>query len=400
MVFGGKNWPDFRGPTKDGHSKATYLALTWSETENVKWKASIHDRGWSTPVVWDDQIWMTTALKNGEQMFAICVSMKTGKILHDVKIFENQNPPRIASLNSYASPSPLIEAGRLYVHFGTFGTACLETKTGQVLWQRRDLNCDHEEGPGSSPVLYGNLIILTLDGGDVQYLAALDKKTGKTVWKTNRSTKWPKENDYRLAFGTPLIVDTNGKQQLVTTGSKSGIAYDPSTGKELWQVRYSGWSNSSRPIAENEMAFINTGFESPELWAVRLDGRGDVSDSHVVWKCAKDVPTLPSPIILNGLIYMVSDNGVVSCLESGTGKLVWRERIGGKYMSSPVCASGRIYFSDHKGKTTVIKPGRTFKVLAVNQLDDGFMASPAVVGNSLILRSKTHLYCIEKPGKK
>jgi outer membrane protein assembly factor BamB len=326
--------------------------------------------------------------------------MKTGKILHDVKIFENQNPPRIASLNSYASPSPLIEAGRLYVHFGTFGTACLETKTGQVLWQRRDLNCDHEEGPGSSPVLYGNLIILTLDGGDVQYLAALDKKTGKTVWKTNRSTKWPKENDYRLAFGTPLIVDTNGKQQLVTTGSKSGIAYDPSTGKELWQVRYSGWSNSSRPIAENEMAFINTGFESPELWAVRLDGRGDVSDSHVVWKCAKDVPTLPSPIILNGLIYMVSDNGIISCLESGTGKLVWRERIGGKYMSSPVCASGRIYFSDHKGKTTVIKPGRTFKVLAVNQLDDGFMASPAVVGNSLILRSKTHLYCIEKPGKK
>jgi len=398
-VWTGENWPDFRGPTKDGHSDATELPLTWSETENITWKVPIHDRGWSTPIVWGDQIWMTTALENGKEMYTICVSKKTGEILHDVKIFENDNPPRIAALNSYASPSPLIEAGRLYVHFGTFGTACLDTKSGKVLWQRRDLNCDHEEGPGSSPVLFGDLIILTLDGGDVQYIAALDKKTGKTIWKTNRSTKWPPENDYRLAFGTPLIVDFNGKPQLVTTGSKAAISYDPNTGEEIWQVPYSGWSNSSRPVALNGMAFINTGFESPQLWAVQLDGRGDVSDSHIVWKCEKDVPTLPSPIIVDGLIYMVSDNGALSCLESGSGNLVWRERIGGKYMSSPIYANGRLYFSDHNGKTTVIKPGRIYEELAVNTLDDGFMSSPAVVGNSLIMRTKTHLYCIEKTGK-
>ncbi|MHC4844072.1 MAG: outer membrane protein assembly factor BamB family protein, partial [Planctomycetota bacterium] len=339
--------------------------------------------------------WMTTAGEKGEQMFAVCVSLNTGEVLHDIKIFDNENPPGISSMNSYASPSPLIEEGRVYVHFGTFGTACLDTTTSEVLWQRRDLNCDHEEGPGSSPVMFDELIILTLDGGDVQYLAALDKKTGETIWKTDRSTKWPKENDYRLAFGTPLIVDVKGKPQLVSTGSKAAMAYDPYTGRELWQVRYAGWSNSSRPIAENGIVFINTGFESPELWAVRLEGQGDVTDSHVVWKCDKKVPTIPSPLIIDGLIYMVSNDGVVSCLESETDKEVWRERIGGSFSSSPIYANGRIYFSNQNGKTTVIKAGRTFEVLAVNQLDDGFMASPAIVGNSLIMRTKTHLYRIE-----
>jgi len=294
----------------------------------------------------------------------------------------------------------LIEAGRIYVHFGTFGTACLDTKTGQVLWQRRDLNCNHDEGPGSSPVLFGDLIIITLDGSDVQYLAALNKYTGETVWRTDRSTKWPKEKDIRVAFGTPLIVDLNGKPQLITTGAKAAIAYDPNTGEELWKVRYLGWSNSSRPITEEGLVFINTGFMIPQLWAVRLDGRGDISDSHIAWKCEKDVPKMSSPLVHAGLIYMVSDDGVLSCLEAGTGKLLCRERIGGKYMSSPVYAGGRIYFSNYNGKTTIIKPGRTFELLAVNQLDDGFMASPAVVGSSLIMRSKNYLYRIEKSGKK
>lgn len=389
------NWPDFRGPGHNGHSDATNLPIKWSETENITWKVEIHDRGWSTPVIWGDQIWMTTATEDGRQMFAVCVSKKTGNILHDIKLFENDDPPMVNSLNSYASPSPLIEEGHLYVHFGTYGSACLDTKDGKVLWQRRDLNCDHEEGPGSSPILFGDLVILTLDGGDIQYLAALNKNTGETVWKTDRSTVWPKENDYRLAFGTPLIVNLKGKQQLISTGSKAAMAYQPYTGKELWQVRYAGWSNSSRPITKDDMVYINTGFDNPELWAVRLDGQGDVSDSHVFWKCEKDVPKIPSPIIIDGLIYMVSDNGVVSCLEAESGKLIWKERIGGKYVASPIYASGHIYFSNHNGKTTVIKPGRSFQLLAVNELDEGFMASPAVIGKSLIMRTKTHLYRIE-----
>jgi outer membrane protein assembly factor BamB len=339
---------------------------------------------------------MTTAFEDGKQMFAVCVSLKTGEVIHDVKVFDNEDLPRIASMNSYASPSPVIEEGRVYVHFGSFGTACLNTNNGKVLWQRRDIVCDHEEGPGSSPVLFENLLILTMDGGDVQYLEALDKKTGKTVWKTNRSTDWPEENDYRLAFGTPLIVDVVSGPQLITTGSKSAWSYDPQTGKEIWQVRYAGWSNSSRTITYKDKVFINTGFDDPQLWAVKLDGQGDITDSHVLWKCEKDVPKIPSSLVIDGLIYMISDKGALTCLDSESGKVVWRERIGGTYVASPIYANGGIYFSDHKGKTTVIKRGRTFKVLAENQLDDGFMASPAVTGNSLILRTKTHLYRIEK----
>jgi outer membrane protein assembly factor BamB len=299
-------------------------------------------------------------------------------------------------MNSYASPSPVIEEGKVYVHFGTFGTACIDTETGNVLWQRRDLNCDHEEGPGSSPVLFANLVILTLDGGDVQYLVSLDKQTGKTVWKTNRSTKWPPENDYRLAFSTPLVVEMNSKPQLVSTGSKSAFAYDPLTGTEIWQVRYSGWSNSSRTIASKDKVFINTGFDDPQLLAVRLGGRGDITDSQVVWKTKKDVPKIPSPIIIDGLIYMVSDKGVLSCLDSESGNMLWRERLGRTYVASPIYANGVIFFFDHKGKTTVIKTGKSFELVSENQIDDGFMASPAVVGNSLILRTITHLYRIEK----
>ena len=399
LLEGSDNWPDFRGPAKDGHSDAVDLPLTWSETENVKWKIPIHDRGWSTPVIWGDQIWLTTATEDGQSMFAVCVSKDSGKILYDVRIFENDNPPRIASLNSYASPSPVIDEDRVYIHFGTFGTACLDTKSGSVIWQRRDLHCDHEEGPGSSPVLFGDLVIITMDGGDIQYLVALNKNTGETIWKTHRSTDWPEENDYRLAFGTPLIVDVNEKKQLVSTGSKAVMAYDPFTGKEIWQVRYAGWSNSSRPVAENGLVFINTGFDDPQLWAVKPDGRGDVSESHVVWKCRENVPKIPSPVIVNGLIYMVNDNGYVSCMEAVSGETVWKARITGKYMASPLYASGRIYISNHKGKTTIIKPGRSFQILAANELEDGFMASPAVSGDLLFLRSKKHLYCIKKSGK-
>jgi outer membrane protein assembly factor BamB len=396
QIIGADNWPEFRGPTKDGHAQANNLPVTWSESKNIKWKIPIHDRGWSSPVIWGDQIWVTTALEDGKQMFAVCVSLKTGEVMHDVKIFDNEDLPRIASMNSYASPSPVIEEGRVYVHFGSFGTACLNTNDGKVLWQRRDIICDHEEGPGSSPVLFKNLLILTMDGGDVQFLEALDKNSGETVWKTKRSTVWPEENDYRLAFGTPLIVDFAGTSQLVTTGSKSAWSYDPSTGEEIWQVRYSGWSNSSRTISHKDKVFINTGFDDPQLMALKLGGRGDITESHVIWKTEKDVPKIPSPIIVDGLIYMVSDKGSISCLESESGKMVWRERLGRTYVASPIHANGMVYFFDHKGKTTVIKAGESFEPVSENHLDDGFMASPAVAGNSLILRTKSHLYRIEK----
>ncbi len=390
-------WPDYRGPAGDGISKAIDLPLAWSEEKNVAWKTPIHGRGWSSPVVLNAQVWLTTAPLDGSELFALCVDFETGKVLHDIKLFEVEEPKQVIRANTYASPSPVIEDGRVYVHFGEMGTACLDTKTGNVIWKRRDLRCTHLRGPGSSLFLFKDMIIATYDGTDVQYLVALDKKTGKTVWRTERSTDFGTiDGDLRKAYCTPIVIEVDGALQLISPGAKAAMAYDPSNGRELWKVRYSGFSNASRPVAADGLVYINTGFGRAQLWAVRPDGSGDVTDTHVAWKFKKRAPTKASPVVVGGLIFMPSDAHYALCLDAKTGETVWREKIEGQYWASPVSAEGRIYFFNHEGKTTVVNADREFKILAVNTLDDGFMASPAISGKSFILRTKTHLYRIEK----
>ena len=397
LALAGDNWPQFRGPTGDGHSDAVDLPVTWSETENIVWKTPVHGRGWSSPVVWGNQIWITTATEDGHQMFALCADLASGRILHDIKIFDVADPEEIHAFNSYASPTPVIEEGRVWIHFGSYGTKCLDTASGDTIWVRRDLQCDHFRGPGSSPVILGDLLFLSFDGIDVQYLTALDKNTGKTVWRTDRSTDFGQlDGDHRKAYTTPTIIEAGGRLQLVSTGAEASFAYDPRTGKELWGFRMPGYSNVSRPLFVDGLVLLNSGFSKATLWAVRPSGSGDVTDTHVVWKLAKSVPCKPTPVIVDGLIYMVDDKGVGSCVEAASGEVVWRERISGDHSASPVYADGRIYISDDKSTTTVLKPGREFKVLAKNQLEAGCMGSPAVVGKAFILRSKTHLYRIEK----
>ena len=391
-------WPQFLGPAANGSCRQADLPLNWSETKNVRWKTAIHDRGHSSPVVWDKQIWLTTATDDGKQLFAVCVDRDSGRIVHDIRVFEVEKPEPIAELNTYASPTPVVEAGRVYVHFGTYGTACLDTASGKTLWSRRDLHCNHFRGPGSSAFVYKNLLILTFDGIDVQYLVALDKRTGATVWKTDRSTDYANaDGDNRKAYSTPIVIDAGGPQ-LISCGAYAAEAYVPETGREIWKVCYpGGFSNVSRPLYGQGLLFLNTGFGRPEIWAVRPDGHGDISRSHVVWKSkAKNLPAKPSSVLVGELLFCVNDNGIATCLEAKTGATVWQERIHGFFSASPLAAPGRIYFFDHDGKTTVIAPERKLKVLAVNQLDDGFMASPAVTGKALILRTKTHLYRIEK----
>ena len=391
-----KNWPEFRGPEASGHCRATGLPLRWSETENIRWKTPIHGRGWSSPVVWDDQIWLTTAPDDGHEAYAVAVDARSGKIIHDVELFDVPHPQEIHSLNSYASPTPVVEAGRVYVHFGAHGTACLDTRSGKILWTRRDLECNHYRGPGSSPILVDNLMIVHFDGFDFDYVVALDKATGKTVWKTDRSNDFTDvDGDHRKAFCTPIVIEATGRRQLISPGSKAAMAYDPASGRELWKIHFKGFSSTGRPLWAHGLVFIQTGFGSPELLAVRPDGRGDVTESHIAWRVGKYVPNKPSAILVDDLIYMVNDNGIATCLEAKTGRLVWQKRLGGKYSASPLAAPGRIYFFSHEGKTTVIQPGRQFKRLAENQLDDGFMASPAVTGNALILRTKTRLLRVE-----
>ena len=407
------DWPEFRGPWGDGHvsapgdSKPVGLPLHWSETDNVKWKTEIPHRGWSTPVVLGGQVWLTTATQDGHDYFAICVDAETGRIRFSEKVFHTDNPEPLgngASMNCYATPSSLIEPGRVYVHFGSVGTACLDTGTGQVLWKRNDLPCRHYRGASSSLVSFEDLIILTMDGANLQYHVALDKKTGQTVWKADRSVVWNDENvpgqmakdgDLRKAHSTPLIAEVAGRPQMFSAGAKAAYAYDPRTGKELWKVQYADWSVAPRPIYGEGLVFFVTGLMKKELWAVKPGGSGDVTGTHVMWKLGTHVGKYASPILVDGLIYTAAEESFVTCVEAATGAVVWTERIGGKYAASPVYADGRLYFFSQEGMTTVLKPGRTLDVLATNSLPDGFMASPAVSGKAFYLRTKTHLYRIE-----
>ncbi|MDD2599061.1 MAG: PQQ-binding-like beta-propeller repeat protein [Kiritimatiellae bacterium] len=401
------SWPMFRGTHGDGTVKGANLPLNWSETENVRWKTAMPNQGWSTPVVQGKRIWLTSATENGEEFFALCVDAKSGKLLIEKRLFQTSTPEPLGnSVNGYASPSPAIEPGRVYLHFGSYGTACLNAESGDLIWQRDDLPCRHYRGPGSSPILYKDLLILTFDGVDQQYLTALNKHNGKSVWTTKREIEWkdldaqgqPKrEGDFRKGFTTPLVIDVKGQPQLISPASNVLFAYDPESGKEIWRTQNSSHTPVVIPVYADGLVMAVTGHGADEMLAIRPDGRGDVTASHVVWRMGgKDVPQTPSPVAVDGLLYMLSDHGVLNCIEIKTGAQIWRETLRASYIASPIHDGERIYLFSVSGKATVIRAGRTFEKLAENNLDAGLMASPAVAGDALILRTKTHLYWIEK----
>ncbi len=406
------HWPDFRGPLNNGHVPSRPdgaligLPTRWSETENIVWKTPIPLKGWSSPVIWGNRIWLTTATEDGLEMFVLCVDSTTGKILVNRKIFENEAPEPLGNdVNCYASPSPVIEEGRVYVHFGSYGTACLDSETGASLWERRDYPCRHYRGPGSSPFLYKDKLILTFDGVDLQYVVALNKRTGQEIWRADRTTRWtdldedgkPKrEGDFRKAFCTPIIAEIDGKSQLIAPGSMTVFAYDPDTGQEIWRADDNGYSAACRPVVGNGMGFFSTGQDRGGYLGIRLeDIKGDVTHSHVVWRQQQGMPKRSSPILLDGLLYLANDSGIVSCLDAATGDFHWKERLLGGTTASPVYADGLLYFFDEDGKSILLKPGKTLEAAHENRLDEGVMASPAVDGKALFLRTKTHLYRIE-----
>ncbi len=406
LVQASEHWPQFRGPDGNGHSDARDLPLNWSEAQNIVWKTPIHDRGWSSPVIYGNQIWLTTAAKDGRNLYALCLDRETGRIVRDLKLFEVATPQYAHPFNTYASPTPAIEAGRVYITFGSPGTACIDTKSFKVLWERRDFECNHFRGAGSSPVIFQNLLLMHFDGSDQQYVVALDKRTGKTVWQTKRSIdfqdldangKITADGDLRKAFATPQVAQLNGRWEMISLGAKAAYSYDPFTGKELWRVEERAQhSASTRPVIGHGMIFFPTGFSAGQLFAVRIGGNGLITDTHVAWKVKRGVSNKPSILLIDDLIYYVSDAGIVSCVEAKTGTQVWQQRIGGEYSASPVYADGRVWFFSEDGKTMVIKPGRTFEQLAENKLDEGFLASPAIAGKAFYLRTRTHLYRIEK----
>ena len=399
-ALAGDDWPQFRGPLGNGHSDSTGIPLTWSDTQNVKWKTALPGEGWSSPVILGNQVWMQTALDHGKSLRALCVDKADGTLLHSTEIFYVEAPEEKHALNSHASPTPVLEAGRAYVFFGMHGAACLDTTTGKVLWKNTSLKHDHDKnGPGSSPLLYGDLLILTCDGTEQQYLAALDKQTGELKWKTIRSNARElaaKNFHLRKAYHTPEIINVSGRDQLVSMGAFRVSGLEPQTGREIWAVDVPGFSNVPRPVYGEGLLFIATGFMKPELWAIRPDGQGNVTKTHVAWKVTKQAPAKPSPILVNGRLYVISDGGILTCLDARTGKDLWSERLGGEYSASPIYADGQLFFCSQLGVTTVVKPGDKLEKVAVNTLPAGLMSSPAVSGHALFLRTKTHLYRIEK----
>jgi outer membrane protein assembly factor BamB len=384
LLFFSQDWPEFRGPTGQGHSDERGLPLAWSETKNVRWKVAVPGRGWSSPAIRGDRVWLTTATEEGKSLRAISVDRNTGAILQNVEVFRLKSPGNLNAKNSQASPTPVLEGDRIYLHFGAYGTACI-TQSGEIVWKTR-LDYDNgQHGPGGSPVVYDNLLILSCDGQDAQYVVALDKQTGKVRWKKFRE-------GYQ-AYTTPLVLRLPAGDQVISPGAFRAVSYEPRTGKELWQVRYGdGFSNVPRPVYGNGLVFTCTGFQQPSLLAVRLDGRGDVTKSHIAWTLKRGVSLTPSPLLVGDELYMVSDNGVASCIDAKTGAPHWQVRLGGNHSASPLYADGRIYFLSEEGESVVIAPGKEFKALAKNQLDGPTLASMAVSNGSIFVRSQTHLY--------
>lgn len=390
---GAGDWPEFRGPDGQGHSAEQGLPVEWSESRNVAWKTAVPGLGWSTPAIADGRAWITTATADGEggSLRLLAFDVESGRKVVDAELLRTTDESAPNPKNSLASPSPIVDGDRVYAHFGTYGTAALTT-AGAVVWTAR-FTCETQHGNGGSPILHDGLLILSCDGFDAAFVVALDARTGAVRWRTDR------DEPVSQAYSTPLAIRVGGRDQIVSVGAFRTSAYNPATGAEIWRVRYArGFSNVPRPVYGRGLVYLATGFQTPSVIAVRPDGAGDVTDTHVAWRLRRGAPHTPSPLLVGDALYVVSDQGVVTCVDAATGEIRWRERIGGNYSASPVFADGRIYFQSEEGKTTVAAPGAEFRALATNQLDGATLASMAVSEGALFLRTSTHLYRIgERP---
>jgi outer membrane protein assembly factor BamB len=383
-------WPEFRGPGGQGHAASGPAPFEWSETRNVVWKVPVPGRGWSSPVVSGGRIWLTTAVADGRaaSLRLLSFDAESGRELLNVEAFKLSSANLKNEKNSHASPTPIVEGDRVYVHFGGDGTAALDAATGKILWSKK-FPYASQHGSGGSPALYKDLLIFSGDGHLEAWVIALDKRTGDVRWKTER------RRPFDQAYTTPLVISVDGRDQIVSVGAYRVGAYDPDTGKEIWRVQYEdGFSNVPRPVFANGLVYITTGFFQPAVMAIRPDGTGDVTRTHVAWTTTRGAPFTPSPIAVGDELYIINDLGVLSCVDARTGTLHWQQRIGGNYSASPVFADGRIYFLSEEGVATVIAPGTTFRKLAVNELGGATLASMAVANGSIFIRSLTHLYRI------
>jgi len=410
------SWPQFRGPAGQGHADAVGLPASWNENENIVWKCPLPGRGWSSPVMAGHEIWLTAAIESPVSeaekaerikgstnsqpvsvsgrlsLRALCVNRQSGRLVHNVELLVEPRPQPTHTTNSFASPTPVLESGRLYCHFGAYGTACLDTATQRVVWTNRDFVINHENGPGSSPVVWGEVVIFHCDGSDEQYIVALHKGTGKLAWRTARSGKMNAEPQLKKSYGTPLVVEIGGRPQLLSPAADWLYAYDPASGRELWKLPYEklGFSIAPRPVAGHGMLFMLTSFTQSELLAIDL-----APQPKIAWRFARQAPQVPSPLLVGDELYLLGDKGIATCLDAHTGQVHWTERLGGNYYASPLFADGRIYFFSREGQSTAIAPGKTFQRLGSGQLDGAICASPAAIGQALYIRTEKSLYRVE-----
>lgn len=393
------DWPQFRGPAGQGISNARNVPLNWSSSSNIVWRTEIPGRGWSSPILWRGRLYLTTAVsaaeKDNPSLRALCLDRASGKILWNTEVFVHTGSTYIHNKNSHASPTPVVENDRLYVHFGHQGTACLDLD-GKVLWRSTILKYSPVHGSGGSPILVDDALIFSCDGASDPFVAALNKKTGQLLWKTPRSFAAKK----KFSFTTPLLINANGRSQVISPSSGAVYAYDPKDGRELWRVRYAeGYSVVPRPVFGHGLLFISTAFDNPEVLAIRPDGQGDVTDTHAAWKLAKGAPKTPSMLLVGEELYFVSDAGIASCVDAKTGRVHWAERVGGNYSASPIFADGRIYLQNEEGIGVVLAAGKTFHELARNSLGERTLASYAVTDGALFIRTEAHLYRVGKLNK-
>ncbi len=416
-----ESWLEFRGAKGQGRAATDKaVPIKWDTGgENIKWKAALEGVGWSSPVILGNQIWMTAARaeelsdpKSDDRLQgkspiprtavdnlslrAICVDRESGKVVHDIELLTHESPDPIHVMNSYASPTPAIETGRVYCHFGSYGTVCIETNTGEIVWSNSDLKVDHATGPGSSPILWNNLVIFSHDGMDRQSIVALDKSSGKVAWRTDRSGEMNSNPQLKKAYGTPIVLTLDGKATILSNAANWLYAYDPASGEELWRVEYGmlGFSNVPLLLIQDDMVYVCTGFMKSELQAFKLKGRDEAPE--LVWRFRKQVPAVTSPLLVDGRIYFVSDNGgVLTCVDAKSGDKIWQDRIEGTHAASPTYAAGHIYLPNRQGETVVIKAGGEFQKVATNKLESPILATPAIVDGAIYLRTEKALMRIE-----
>ena len=390
-------WPQFRGPAGQGHSNDPDVPRQWSETEAIAWKTPVPGTGWSSPVISAGQIWMTAAHQDGTSLHAICLDQKSGQPLFDVEVLTTDDVGPKHVQNGYASPTPVLDGKRVYVHFGPRGTACLNLR-GEILWTNTELPFALPQGAASSPVLHGNKLILVCDGTDAQFVVALDKMTGKVIWKTARKHlgRVQERGFYKMAYATPLVVEVNGQTQVISSGAEHVAGYDIQTGKEIWWHQYMGFSLVGRPSYGNGLFYVvgSVVLDHHCIYAIKPGATGEVHETDLAWKQPKGIGHVPSPLLYGKEIYVVDDEGTAQCLDAMTGKSVWKQRLGGRFRSSPLQIGNHILFVNQAGKATLIQAGREYKVAHTNQLEGMFLASPAIADGALFLRSATHLYCI------